>query len=67
MNRPRLNALFIAVLSWVLVCGFTFDAKAQSETAQKQDTNAAAKTLDLAKQVSAATGRPIFAIAGQST
>lgn len=68
MIQTRLRSLFILTISFALVVtSLNENAKAQTTTDQKPENNSAAKTLDLAKQVSAATGRPIFAIAGRST
>lgn len=54
MTRSIALACFIAAISSVAI-------------AQDNESSGVATSLDAAKQLSAATGRPIFAIAGRST
>lgn len=55
MNRLQKILLFT-----FLVAGFAIQSEAQDDTG-------AVSTLEKAKELSAATGRPIFAVAGKST
>lgn len=54
------NNLIVGTILAILT-GITLPVAAQSTN------NVAADSLTVAKQISAASGRPIFAIAGQST
>ncbi|MGB2498803.1 MAG: hypothetical protein ACPIA2_03835 [Mariniblastus sp.] len=55
----RANLIVGTILA--ILTGITLPVAAQSTN------NVAADSLTVAKQISAASGRPIFAIAGQST
>lgn len=56
----KLDNLIVGTILAILT-GITLPVAAQSTN------NVAADSLTVAKQISAASGRPIFAIAGQST
>jgi hypothetical protein len=59
-----INASWLAIL--VMVLSPTSGLFAQDESKEASKSSAAA-SLEAAKQISAASGRPIFAIAGRST
>jgi hypothetical protein len=61
-----INASWLAIL--VMVLSPTSGLFAQDESKEASTSkSSAASSLEAAKQISAASGRPIFAIAGRST
>ena len=56
------------IVAAILVCGIWTIAPSQSMAqSKKSKANSQSDTLSRAKEISAISGRPIFAVAGQST